>query len=98
MKTSAAGVDTRQVVETADNYGPQINIVAWTTMVFTILAIGTRLAIKYHALRRLWWDDALVVTAMVRQYASEYSTPVILRPPRLLALIVHLHQCPVFSN
>lgn len=62
---TTARFDSRQVKVTVDNHGPQINLVAWTTMVFMILAVGTRLAIKYNNLRRLWWDDALVVAAMV---------------------------------
>ena len=73
-RTAVAGFDTRQVIVTADNYGPQINIVAWTTMVFMVLAVGTRLAIKYNALRRLWWDDGLVVAAMVGRHNMKSQT------------------------
>ena len=69
MRTALTGdtwLDPRQVAVTSDDRGPQINIVAWATMVFMILAVGTRLAIKYDALRRLGWDDGLVTAAMVR--------------------------------
>ncbi|KAI4236746.1 MAG: hypothetical protein LQ352_007980 [Teloschistes flavicans] len=59
------GLAVRQVVVTADNKGPQINVVAWTTMVIMILAVGTRLAIKYNAFRRFGIDDGLVAVAMV---------------------------------
>ncbi|KAL8764563.1 MAG: hypothetical protein Q9194_006978 [Teloschistes cf. exilis] len=60
-----AGLAVRQVLVTANNKGPQINVVAWTTMVVMILAVGTRLAIKYNAFRRFGLDDALVAVAMV---------------------------------
>ncbi|KAL8632394.1 hypothetical protein Q9189_001871 [Teloschistes chrysophthalmus] len=59
------GLAVRQVLVTADNKGPQINVVAWTCMVVMILAVGTRLAIKYNAFRRFGLDDALVAVAMV---------------------------------
>ena len=62
---AASWLDVREVKVTADNRGPQINIVAWATMIFMILAVGTRLAIKYDALRRFAWDDGLVTAAMV---------------------------------
>lgn len=60
------GLAVRQVLVTANNKGPQINVVAWTTMVVMILAVGTRLAIKYNAFRRFGLDDALVAVAMVK--------------------------------
>lgn len=62
------GLAVRQVVVTADNKGPQINVVAWTTMVIMILAVGTRLAIKYNAFRRFGIDDGLVAVAMVNSH------------------------------
>ena len=55
-----------QVVVSANDRGPQINVVAWTTMVVMILSVGTRLAIKYNAFRSFGWDDSMVTVAMVR--------------------------------
>jgi len=55
-----------QVLVTADNRGPQINIIAWTATVVMILSVGTRLAIKYNAFRSFGWDDGFVTVAMVR--------------------------------
>ena len=56
----------RQVMVTADDKGPQINVVAWTSMVVMVLSVGTRLAIKFNAFRSFGLDDGLVSVAMVR--------------------------------
>lgn len=68
--TMTIGLDARQaanqVLVTANDKGPQINIVAWTAMVVMILSVGTRLAIKYNAFRSFGWDDGFVTVAMVR--------------------------------
>ena len=64
--TTHASLLARQVIVTADDRGPQINVVAWTTMVVMVLSVGTRLAIKYNAFRTFAWDDGLVTVAMVR--------------------------------
>ena len=70
--SSHASLVLRQVVVTADDRGPQINVVAWTTMVVMVLAVGTRLAIKYNAFRTLAWDDGLVTVAMVRSTRTQF--------------------------
>lgn len=64
-----SGLDVRQasqVLVTADDRGPQINLVAWCAMVIMVLAVGTRLAIKYNAFRSFGWDDGFATVAMVR--------------------------------
>ena len=66
---------TSQVLVSADNKGPQINIVAWTAMVVMILAVGTRLAIKYNAFRTFGWDDGMVTVAMVRATSRDSDIP-----------------------
>ena len=71
LSAAYRGLDVRQVIVTPDNRGPQINVVAWTAMVVMILAVGTRLAIKYNAFRSFGWDDGLVTVAMVGHDYSE---------------------------
>ena len=64
-------LEIRQVVVTADNRGPQINVVAWTAMVFMVLSVSTRLAIKYNAFRTFGWDDGLATAAMVSREIAD---------------------------
>ena len=62
-----SALEVRKVLVTADDRGPQINVVAWTAMVVMILSVGTRLAIRYNAFRSFGWDDGLISVAMVRR-------------------------------
>ncbi|KAI9757777.1 MAG: hypothetical protein M4579_003313 [Chaenotheca gracillima] len=63
--TAVAPHEARQVIVTPGNRGPQINVVAWTTMVIMVLAVGTRLTIKFNSFRRFAIDDAFVALAML---------------------------------
>lgn len=55
----------RQVLITAENEGPVVNIAAWLGMTIMILAVCTRLFSKYSVVCRLTVDDALMLATMV---------------------------------
>ncbi|KAI9756786.1 MAG: hypothetical protein M4579_003703 [Chaenotheca gracillima] len=58
-------LELRNVPVSSVERGPLVNIASWICMVVMILAVLTRLSSKYMVTRRVGWDDAMIVSAMV---------------------------------
>jgi len=58
-----------QTVNTAglphDNFGPNLDIAAWTLTGLATGFLGLRVYCKYLGGRSLWWDDYVLIAAWV---------------------------------
>jgi hypothetical protein len=50
---------------TPDKKGPVVNLVSWVTLTTMCLAVITVLVSKLMVLRRLTWNDSVIIAAMV---------------------------------
>jgi hypothetical protein len=52
--------------------GPTVMIVELCILPFALICVGLRLWIRIRWLRKSWWDDWLMVVAMVRFIATSH--------------------------
>lgn len=64
---------TRVPLIAPDKKGPVVNLVSWVTLTIMCLAVITVLVSKLMVLRRLTWNDCIIITAMVC-ISSEFIT------------------------
>jgi len=80
----------------ADKKGPVVNLVSWVSLTTMCLAVITVLVSKLLVLRRLKWNDSVIIAALVRTNSSFYlpfSTPVVLTSRQQVVFHRIYHQC-----
>lgn len=51
-----------------ENQGPLLVRTCWALIAISIIVVGGRLYAKIYKTRRLYWDDGLMILALVRQH------------------------------
>ncbi|KAF2149765.1 hypothetical protein K461DRAFT_323301 [Myriangium duriaei CBS 260.36] len=51
-----------------DNLGPQMMCTIWILLAISTLVVFARVFVKLRTTRRLWWDDHLLILAMIAGY------------------------------
>ena len=55
----------RHTVNSPDNHGPLINIIAWLAIVISVLAVLARMGTKWFVQHKVDWDDGAIAAALV---------------------------------
>jgi hypothetical protein len=56
-----------------DNLGPNFNVAIWILTGAAFVFLCLRLYCKIHIRRGLWWDDYVLILAMVSRYHSSHN-------------------------
>jgi len=56
--------------ENDSNLGPSVLRTLWTLLAVSSIFVAARLFVKCRMIRRLYWDDLMVVIALVRQLTT----------------------------
>ncbi|MCJ1370096.1 hypothetical protein MMC20_001308 [Loxospora ochrophaea] len=60
----------RHTVNSPDNHGPLINIIAWLAIVISVLAVLARMGTKWFVQHKVDWDDGAIAAALIAAVAQ----------------------------